>query len=131
MLFVGGKAQHGGASPTARWGGTISPGSGLLSFGGILAEIARRIAERDYRFMEATCVTVDCIDPQRVARFWGDALGWDVETPNGEQSVSCRPRDGGLYLEFVAVSNRKEYKNRVHLGVLQELSNNSSRNWNH
>ena len=39
--------------------------------------------------MRLTCVTIDCADPERVASFWAEALGWSkkgshrVEPPSG------------------------------------------------
>jgi catechol 2,3-dioxygenase-like lactoylglutathione lyase family enzyme len=67
--------------------------------------------------MEITCVTIDCRDPAKVARFWNEALGWGGVTvaPDGAGAV-CRPAAGGLYLEFVTVPEDKVVKNRVHLG---------------
>jgi predicted enzyme related to lactoylglutathione lyase len=66
--------------------------------------------------MNLTCVTVDCLDPQRVAAFWAAALGWDEVV--GEGGAVCRPpgAEGGLYLEFVRVPEGKVVKNRLHPG---------------
>jgi len=76
--------------------------------------------------MRITCITIDCHDPLAVARFWNEALrwGWVGGTEGGEGAV-CGPSDGGMYLEFVRVPERKEIKNRMHLGCgvasLEEL----------
>lgn len=67
--------------------------------------------------MDITCVTVDCIDPMRVAHFWNEALGWGgVAGTEGGHGAVCGPRTGGTYLEFVTVRERKQIKNRLHLG---------------
>jgi hypothetical protein len=67
--------------------------------------------------MEITCVTIDCVEPKRVARFWNDALRWGgvAVAPDGAGAV-CGPPEGGMYLEFVRVPEQKSIKNRVHLG---------------
>ena len=67
--------------------------------------------------MEIVCVTVDCVDPGRVARFWNDALGWGgvAADPDGSGAI-CGPASGGVYLEFIRVPEEKVVKNRVHLG---------------
>lgn len=65
-------------------------------------------------------VTFDCADPDRVARFWCEVLGY-VITPREEQDgvawacvdpTGVRPR-----LYFQPVPEGKVVKNRVHLDV--------------
>ncbi len=76
--------------------------------------------------MEIICTTVDCIDPEAVARFWNEALGWGgvAVDPEGYGAI-CGPLSGGTYLEFVRVPEGKVVKNRLHLGcsagTLEEL----------
>ncbi len=67
--------------------------------------------------MDPVCVTVDCADPERVARFWNEALGWGgvAASPDGAGAI-CGPVGGGLYLEFIRVPGAKAGKNRLHLG---------------
>lgn len=67
--------------------------------------------------MRITCVTVDCLDPLRVAEFWNEALRWDgvADVDDGEVAV-CRSPEGGIFLEFVRVPEAKKIKNRQHLG---------------
>ncbi len=67
--------------------------------------------------MQITCVTVDCQEPSAIARFWSKALEWpDVRVSEGGDGASCHPPSGGIYLEFVQVPERKQHKNRLHLG---------------
>lgn len=65
---------------------------------------------------EIVCVTMDCHDPEVVARFWAAALGWD-DVDVGRNGAACRPSGSGPYLEFVRVPEAKVVKNRVHLGL--------------
>jgi hypothetical protein len=67
--------------------------------------------------MKITCVTVDSHTPQRLARFWNEALDWGgvTATDDGSGAV-CGPAVGGTYLEFIRVPEPKRVKNRVHLG---------------
>ena len=68
--------------------------------------------------MELVCVTVDCHDPERVARFWDSALGWSgVVVADGGGGAVSRPPGAGTYLEFVRVPETKTVKNRLHLGL--------------
>jgi predicted enzyme related to lactoylglutathione lyase len=63
-------------------------------------------------------VIVDCNDPQRVATFWGLALGWEVHDNSGTlwMSASGAPFPD-LLLVFVPVPEAKAVKNRIHLDV--------------
>jgi predicted enzyme related to lactoylglutathione lyase len=55
-------------------------------------------------------VTIDAVDPQGLAAWWGEALGWQVE------GRSCRPEPGSdLRLEFMPGGTAKRDKNRVHI----------------
>lgn len=68
--------------------------------------------------MELACVTVDCHDPERLARFWNEALGWGgVSVGPGGDGAVCGPTGGGIYLEFIRVPEDKVVKNRLHLGL--------------
>ena len=67
--------------------------------------------------MEIVCTTVDCADPEQVARFWNAALGWGgVAVASDGSGAICGSPDGGWYLEFVRVPEGKVGKNRMHLG---------------
>jgi hypothetical protein len=59
-------------------------------------------------------VTFDCADPERVARFWCEALGYELD----ESGFACvDPTGVGPRLYFQRVPEGKVVKNRVHLDV--------------
>ena len=82
-------------------------------------------------------VTFDCADPDALARFWADALGYVVQPPPpghqswpdflasigvpesewGSASAVVDPDDKGPRLFFQRVPEGKTAKNRVHLDV--------------
>lgn len=62
-------------------------------------------------------MTIDCVDPARMARFWSAALGWDrVHISAGGAGATCGTADAALYIEFVRVPEPKSSKNRLHFG---------------
>ena len=79
-------------------------------------------------------VTFDCAEPERVARFWCEVLGYVLPPPEGFATwddyqlslpadergawAACRdPRGVGPRLYFQRVPESKVVKNRVHLDV--------------
>jgi hypothetical protein len=66
-------------------------------------------------------VTFDCADPERVARFWCEVLGYVAQPPrNGPAGASFAcfdPSGEGPRLYFQRVPEGKVVKNRVHLDV--------------
>ena len=62
-------------------------------------------------------VTFDCADPDRVARFWAEALGYDVLDDEGAAYAAADPNGVGPRLYFQRVPEGKVVKNRVHLDV--------------
>ena len=62
-------------------------------------------------------VVVDCRDPDALARWWCEVLGWSVtEVEDGD--VEIGPADGGATpLYFARVPEPKGVKNRLHLDV--------------
>ncbi|MEU7297192.1 VOC family protein [Streptomyces exfoliatus] len=80
-------------------------------------------------------VTFDCANPERVARFWCEVLGYVVPPPPegfatwGEYDASLPPKDQGAWfacqdptgvgprMYFQRVPEGKVAKNRVHLDV--------------
>jgi hypothetical protein len=59
-------------------------------------------------------VTFDCAEPERVARFWCEVLGYVVPPP---PSACVDPSGVGPRLFFQRVPEGKVVKNRVHLDV--------------
>ncbi|PYC88134.1 hypothetical protein C7C46_01420 [Streptomyces tateyamensis] len=65
-------------------------------------------------------VTFDCADPERVARFWCEVLGYVVPPGcEGQESwaVAADPSGEGPRMYFQRVPEGKVAKNRVHLDV--------------
>ncbi|MEU6820108.1 VOC family protein [Streptomyces atriruber] len=66
-------------------------------------------------------VTFDCAEPERLARFWCEVLGYVAPTPPTEQqdswSACSDPSGVGPRLYFQRVPEGKTAKNRVHLDV--------------
>ena len=70
-------------------------------------------------------ITFDCADPERVARFWCEILGYVIppgaqgqDGEQGEPWSACVDPDGvGPRLYFQTVPEGKVVKNRVHLDV--------------
>ena len=60
-------------------------------------------------------VTFDCADPERLARFWCEVLGYVVA--DGDASACVDPTGVGPRLYFQRVPEGKVVKNRVHLDV--------------
>jgi Glyoxalase-like domain len=59
----------------------------------------------------------DANDPLGLARFWADALGWNVEVEDDDE-IGIVPTDGTRFgLEFVRVPETKAGKNRIHLDL--------------
>ena len=61
-------------------------------------------------------VTFDCAEPERVARFWCEVLGY-VMPPPPDVSACVDPTGVGPRLYFQRVPEGKVVKNRVHLDV--------------
>ncbi len=59
-------------------------------------------------------ITVDCLDPERLAQWWADALGGTVVVLMAGE-FALVPRDGGPALGFQRVDAPTPGKNRVHV----------------
>jgi hypothetical protein len=63
-------------------------------------------------------VTFDCAEPERVARFWCDVLGYVIPPgDHGSTSACVDPAGVGPRLFFQPVPEGKVVKNRLHLDV--------------
>ena len=63
-------------------------------------------------------LTFDCADVMRIARFWTDALGWELDPESEPSGALVRDPSGasdGLY--FQPVPESKVAKNRLHLDL--------------
>lgn len=61
-------------------------------------------------------ITFDCRNPGELARFWGEALRYDVSV--ADYGAVAAPSDGhGPRLLFLEVPEGKTVKNRVHLDL--------------
>jgi len=67
-------------------------------------------------------ITIDCVDPLALARFWADLFGTELEAPNGDppHHVDLAPVSGVPTLRFQRVPEPKTTKNRLHLDVSVE-----------
>lgn len=62
-------------------------------------------------------VTVDCLQPQRLAQWWATLLDWDIEHDSSDYVVIADRLQTGTALGFVRVPERKTGKNRLHLDL--------------
>jgi hypothetical protein len=65
-------------------------------------------------------VTFDCAEPERVARFWCEVLGYEIPPEardHRDWSACADPTGEGPRLFFQTVPEGKTVKNRVHLDV--------------
>jgi Glyoxalase-like domain len=64
-------------------------------------------------------LVVDAADPQALARWWAQALGWamTVQEPHQVAVKPPEPHGLGVPLVFVPVADPKVGKNRVHLDL--------------
>ena len=69
-------------------------------------------------------IPIDSTDPQRLAGFWADVLGWRVretgfqQTEHGPDGAVLTPPSGdGVELDFRWVPEPKTTKNRLHLDI--------------
>lgn len=61
-------------------------------------------------------VTLDCADPDRLARFWSEALGYQ-EVARVENFVVLGPGPGVMKFALQGVPETKPGKNRMHLDL--------------
>jgi Glyoxalase-like domain len=63
-------------------------------------------------------VIVDCQDPLRQARFWAQALAYEVNQRNPDEFQVSDPAGTGASLYFMKVPEPKAGKNRLHLDLV-------------
>lgn len=67
--------------------------------------------------LELVALCVDANDPLLLARFWAEALRWQVEDEPAD-AVSILPTDGTRFrLDFLPVPEPKVGPNRIHLDL--------------
>jgi predicted enzyme related to lactoylglutathione lyase len=64
--------------------------------------------------------TIDANDPDRLAAFWGEVLGTEVEETSDEGRFVFLGEANGFVLSFQRVPEPKSVKNRVHLDIRVE-----------
>ncbi len=62
-------------------------------------------------------ITFDCAVPERLARFWAAALGYEVGAADVEEASVVQADGAGPRLLFIRVPEGKAVKNRVHLDL--------------
>lgn len=65
-------------------------------------------------------ICFDCADQRRVARFWAEVLGYQLEIGEGDgidDPVCLRSLEGGPDIWFNNVPEAKVVKNRVHIDI--------------
>jgi predicted enzyme related to lactoylglutathione lyase len=65
-------------------------------------------------------MTIDANDPDRLAAFWGEALGTEVAETSDEGRFVFLGQANGHMLSFQRVPEPKSVKNRVHLDIRVE-----------
>ncbi|MEU9700689.1 VOC family protein [Streptomyces sp. NPDC047981] len=64
-------------------------------------------------------VVVDCADPRAMARFWGEAVDWEVREVTDEGATLRSAQGAGRpFLEFLRTPGGKRVPDRVHLDLL-------------
>src|SRR5438309_8242114 len=67
-----------------------------------------------------TSLCFDANEPLGLARFWAEALGWDIHDET-HTDIGLIPRDGTRFIfVFLPASEQKTEKNRLHLDLVSE-----------
>jgi predicted enzyme related to lactoylglutathione lyase len=67
-------------------------------------------------------LTFDCADTMRVARFWADALDFELDPESGPDDASIREPSGAEAIYFQRVPEPKVAKNRLHIDLRPSVS---------
>ena len=65
-------------------------------------------------------VTIDCHDPDGLARFWEQAVPSTRVYDDGDEEVVLKTNEGGYRLLFGKSSDEKRVKNRLHLDLVPD-----------
>ncbi|MGW0159051.1 VOC family protein [Mycobacterium sp. NPDC003323] len=60
-------------------------------------------------------IAVDAHDPQALAKWWSEVLGWPVRVDSDGDAFVTPPSGQGPELLFMSVPDEKVVKNRMHL----------------
>ncbi|MFI0463667.1 VOC family protein [Saccharopolyspora sp. 5N102] len=74
--------------------------------------------------MASVVVEFSAREPERLARWWADVLGWRLDTACG---IVVQPTGPGVPLRFVASARAKSGKNGVHLDLRSETHDDQNR----
>ncbi|MGW5645141.1 VOC family protein [Saccharopolyspora sp. NPDC003752] len=74
--------------------------------------------------MASVVVEFSAREPERLARWWADVLGWRLDTACG---IVVQPTGPGVPLRFVASARVKSRKNGVHLDLRSETHDDQNR----
>lgn len=77
-----------------------------------------------FRGMASVVVEFSAQEPERLARWWADVLGWHLDTRTG---TVVQPTGPGVPLRFVASARAKTRKNGVHLDLRSESHDDQNR----
>jgi predicted enzyme related to lactoylglutathione lyase len=69
--------------------------------------------------LKIQCVTVDAHDPDALAAWWAEALGYTVKDMEDDDEAAIIPHDRGKdpAILFIRVADAKSVKNRLHLDL--------------
>jgi predicted enzyme related to lactoylglutathione lyase len=82
-----------------------------MSIAEIQASVRPGLAIRFYE------IVIDCSDPLRLAPFWADALGYEIDELEEDVASIEHPTDDGPAICFQRVPESKQGKNRVHFDL--------------
>jgi len=72
--------------------------------------------------LKIQCVTVDARDPDTLAAWWAEALGYTVKEMEDDDEAAIVPSDRGKdpAILFIRVPDDKHVKNRLHLDLIPD-----------
>ncbi|MDQ3538406.1 MAG: VOC family protein [Actinomycetota bacterium] len=67
--------------------------------------------------LSLSAIAIDCADPGGLGRFWAEALGWNVDEEDDDESAIEPSDESEPVLLFLRVPEPKTAKNRLHLDL--------------